>query len=71
LRYSLARSFKTDSYGAYGQDVLRLNERLTITAGLRYEYNTPMVEANGKVATLVNLTDATERLGGLFCRQRQ
>ena len=61
-----ARSLKTDYYGAYGQDVLRLNERLTITAGLRYEYNTPVVEANGKVATLVNLTDATERLGGSF-----
>lgn len=61
-----ARSLKTDYYGAYGQDVLRVNERLTITAGLRYEYNTPVVEANGKVATLVNLTDATERLGGSF-----
>ena len=61
-----ARSLKTDYYGLYGQDVLRFNPRLTITAGLRYEYNTPVVEANGKVATLVNLTDPTQRLGGSF-----
>ena len=61
-----ARSLKTDYYGVYGQDVLRFNERLTVTAGLRYEYNTPVVEANGKVATLVNLTDPTQRLGGSF-----
>ena len=61
-----ARSLETDYYGAYGQDVLRANARLTITAGLRYEYNTPVVEANGKVATLVNLSDPTQRLGGSF-----
>jgi hypothetical protein len=61
-----ARSLKTDYYGLYGQDVFRMNARLTITAGLRYEYNTPVVEANGKVATLVNLSDPKERLGGSF-----
>jgi Carboxypeptidase regulatory-like domain/TonB-dependent Receptor Plug Domain len=60
------RSLRTDVYGAYAQDVFRVSPKLTITAGLRYETNTPVTEANGKVATLINLTDATPRLGGSF-----
>jgi hypothetical protein len=61
-----ARSLKTDVYGAYAQDVVRLSPKLTVTAGLRYEMNTPVTEANGKVSLLLNLTDSTPHLGGSF-----
>ena len=61
-----ARSLQSDVYGAYAQDVFRVNQKLTVTAGLRYEASTPVTEKNGKVATLVNLTDAKPRLGGSF-----
>ena len=60
------RSLRSDVYGAYAQDVYRITPKLTITAGLRYETNTPVTEANGKVATLIHLTDAVPRLGGSF-----
>ncbi|HTF72199.1 MAG TPA: TonB-dependent receptor, partial [Edaphobacter sp.] len=60
------RSLRTDVYGAYAQDIIRVSPKLTVTAGLRYETNTPVSEANGKVSLLLNLTDATPRLGGSF-----
>ena len=60
------RSLQSDVYGAYGQDVVRLTPRFTLTAGLRYETNTPVTEKNGKVATLLNLTDPAPRIGGSF-----
>jgi len=33
---------------------------------VRYETSTPVSEQNGKVATLVNLTDPAPRVGGAF-----
>lgn len=61
-----ARGLRSDIFGAYGQDAIRLRRNLTVTLGLRYETSTPVSEQNGKVATLVNLTDATPRTGGAF-----
>jgi hypothetical protein len=60
------RSLNTVIYGTYAQDVIRVSPRLTVTAGVRYEINTPVTEANGKVSLLMNLSDATPKLGGSF-----
>jgi hypothetical protein len=61
-----ARGLRSDIFGAYGQDAIRLRRNLTVTLGLRYETSTPVSEQNGKVATLVNLTDPAPRTGGAF-----
>jgi Carboxypeptidase regulatory-like domain/TonB dependent receptor/TonB-dependent Receptor Plug Domain len=60
------RGLRTDIYGAYAQDVIRVSPKLTVTAGIRYEINTPVSEQNGKVSLLINLADATPTLGGTF-----
>jgi len=61
-----ARGLRSDIFGTYAQDAIRLRRNLTVTLGLRYETSTPVSEQNGKVATLVNLTDAAPRTGGAF-----
>jgi outer membrane receptor protein involved in Fe transport len=38
------------TYSAYGQDEFRLNSRITLTYGLRYEINQPFVEAHDHLA---------------------
>jgi hypothetical protein len=54
---------------AYVQDDIRVNDRLTLNAGLRYEYATPMWEANNNLTnfdpvtgTMVRATDADRSL---------
>jgi hypothetical protein len=61
-----ARGLRSDVFGAYAQDSMRLRRNLTLTVGVRYETSTPVSEQNDKVATLVNLTDALPRAGGAF-----
>jgi carboxypeptidase family protein/TonB-dependent receptor-like protein len=60
------RGLRSDIYGAYAQDVIRVSSRLTVTVGARYEINTPVSEQNGKISLLLNITDATPKLGGSF-----
>jgi len=61
-----ARGLRSDVFGAYAQDSFRVSHNLTLNYGVRYETSTPVSEQNGKVATLVNLTDAAPRVGGAF-----
>jgi len=61
-----ARGLRSDVFGGYAQDAIRVRPNLTLTLGVRYETSTPVSEQNGKVATLVNLTDAAPRVGGAF-----
>ena len=61
-----ARGLRSDVFGGYAQDTMRLRRNLTLTLGVRYETSTPVSEQNDKVATLVNLTDALPRVGGSF-----
>jgi hypothetical protein len=60
------RGLRSDVFGLYAQDSFRLRHNLTLNYGVRYETSTPVSEQNGKVATLVNLTDKTPRTGGSF-----
>jgi hypothetical protein len=61
-----ARGLRSDILGLYVQDSFRIRHNLTLNYGVRYETSTPVSEQNGKVATLVNLTDPTPRIGGAF-----
>jgi outer membrane receptor protein involved in Fe transport len=47
-----AMSGKSWTYSGYAQDQFRLNRKLTITVGGRYEVNKPYTEANGHLAAL-------------------
>ncbi|HVI08379.1 MAG TPA: TonB-dependent receptor [Candidatus Binatia bacterium] len=45
---SPSAQMRTSSWNFYGLDDLRLTPRLTLNLGLRYEYNTPIVEAHNQ-----------------------
>ncbi len=57
------RGFRQWIGGFYLQDTWRLSRRLTLDAGLRWEWATVPVEVNGKVANLDRLTDTMMRVG--------
>jgi hypothetical protein len=44
--------FRQNSYAAYAQDDWRINSRLSVTAGLRYEYASPFAEDRGNLFNL-------------------
>ena len=48
------QQLRTQSYNAFFNDSLRISRRLTLNAGLRYEYNSPPVDADDR-ATLYDL----------------
>ena len=44
--------FRQNGYAAYAQDDWRINSRLSLTAGLRYEYASPFAEDRGNLLNL-------------------
>lgn len=52
--------------GGYVQDEFQPHTRLTVTAGLRYEFMTMPVDTGGRDSALVNLTDRTATVGRLY-----
>jgi hypothetical protein len=52
--------------GVYAQDELRVTDRLTVTAGLRWEFMTLPIDTGGRDAALVDLTDRTATPGQLY-----
>jgi hypothetical protein len=52
--------------GVYAQDEWRAHPRLTITAGLRYEFMTMPIDAGGRDSALVDLADRSATTGRLY-----
>ena len=57
------RNVHTNIVGAYIQDDWRFRPNLTLNLGMRYETSSVPSEADGKVATLLNITDVDPRTG--------
>ena len=62
----LIAQMRQDLHFMYAQDDIRLNDRLTLNVGLRYEYATPMWEANNVLTnfdpgtnTMIRATDGS------------
>ena len=60
------RYWRSTLFGAYVQDEVRLSDRLTVNAGLRYETYTMPEDIYGRDATLLSLTDTEPLVGRLF-----
>ncbi len=52
------RKYRQWLFGFYAQDDIHLSSRLTLNAGLRYEFVTTPTEADGKISNLRNVTDS-------------
>ena len=60
---SSPRNLRQNLFGGYIQDDIHWRPNLTFNVGLRYEMTTVPTEVNGKLSTLINLTDAQPHLG--------
>jgi hypothetical protein len=58
------RGIRQTIVGAYIQDDWRWRPNLTVNLGLRYETASVPTEVQGKLTTLLNLTDAAPHVGG-------
>lgn len=57
------RNYRQWLFGFFIQDDIRLNSRVTVNAGLRYEFVTVPTEANGKISNLRTVTDTQMTIG--------
>ena len=57
------RNYRQWLFGFFVQDDIRVNSRLSLNAGLRYEFVTVPTEANGKISNLRNVTDSELVIG--------
>jgi hypothetical protein len=60
------RNLRQTLFGGYIQDDWRMRHNVTVNLGLRYEMTTVPTETNGKLANLLNLSDAAPHLGDPF-----
>ena len=60
------RDLRQTILGAYVQDDWRVRPSLTLNLGLRYEMSTVPTEVQGRLSTLLNITDATPHLGNPY-----
>jgi len=57
------RRYRQWLFGAFLQDDIRINSRLSANAGLRYEFITTPTEADGKISNLRNVLDPELTIG--------
>src|SRR4029077_18035060 len=57
------RRLRQNLFAGYGQDNWRVLPNLTLNLGLRYEMTSVPTEVNGKLSTLLSLTDSQPHLG--------
>jgi hypothetical protein len=60
------RHLRQTIFGVFVQDDWRWRPNLTLNVGVRYEMSTLPTEVQGKLANLINLTDAQPHLGDPF-----
>jgi hypothetical protein len=60
------RGLRQTLFGGYLQDDWRWRPNVTLNLGLRYEMSTVPTEVQGKLSTLINLTDSQPHLGSPF-----
>ena len=46
-------NIRTHSYAGYGQDEWHITKRLVLTLGLRYEYNSPKLDTQGRTYSII------------------
>jgi hypothetical protein len=63
---ALDRYWRFTLFGLYAQDTYRVNDRLTLNAGLRYEVATMPEDIYGRDVSLPNLSDRTPTQGPLY-----
>jgi hypothetical protein len=54
---------RTMSYSAFAQDSIRIASRMTLSAGLRYEYNSPAVDADDRAYLYDPATESLVQVG--------
>jgi hypothetical protein len=57
------RNYRQWLWGFFAQDDWHVSSRVTLNAGLRYEFITTPTEANGKISNLRNVIDAALTIG--------
>jgi hypothetical protein len=63
---ALDRYWRFTLFAGYVQDTFRINNRLTLNAGLRYETTTMPVDLYGRDSALPSLTDRAPTVGPLY-----
>jgi hypothetical protein len=63
---ALDRYWRFTLFGFYVQDSYRIHRRLTLNAGLRYEFTTMPVDIYGRDSALPNLLDPAPTVGQLY-----
>jgi Carboxypeptidase regulatory-like domain len=63
------RGYRQSVVSGFAQDFLRVSSRLTLNAGLRYDFYSNPSEADGRLSTIRNpATDSGPTVGNLFAR---
>lgn len=63
---ALDRYWRFTLFGLYVHDTVRVNSRLTLNAGLRYEASTMPEDINGRDSALINFSDRAPTVGPLY-----